>query len=49
MKATCSACQRVFETSEIYVKMVQAGKIESLCAQHDGSHEEEGHDEEDEA
>lgn len=38
MKATCTACGREFECSELMVKLVQAGKAESLCGYCDGSH-----------
>ena len=48
MKATCVSCQRQFEASELYVKMVQAGKLASLCGACDNSHDDDkDYDEED--
>lgn len=38
IKATCSSCQRTFETNEAYVEAVRAGRLESLCSYCDGSH-----------
>lgn len=41
MKATCISCGRTFEASEMYVKAVQAGKVESLCSSCSGDYDDE--------
>jgi len=40
MVCTCSKCSRAFECSELYSKMVKAGKIEAECAYCSGEHNE---------
>ena len=37
--ATCISCGRTFSCNALYVKMVQEGKIESLCGYCSGEHD----------
>lgn len=40
-KATCIACGRTFWATEAYIAQVKLGKLESICGQCDGSHDDD--------
>jgi hypothetical protein len=42
VKATCAACGKEFWATEVYVRAVQAGRLESLCGGCDESHNDGG-------